>query len=131
MSSGREETSELMLDFERRGGLLPAIVQDASSKEVLMLGYVNQPALDEALRSGYATFWSTSRGELWTKGKTSGDLLKVKEVLTDCDQDAIIYMVERIGGGTCHTVGRDGKHRRSCFYRRLKGEKLEFIEESE
>jgi len=131
MSSEREEISELMLDFERRGGLLPAIVQDASSKEVLMVGYVNQPALDETLSSGYATFWSTSRNELWTKGKTSGDLLKVKEVLTDCDQDAIIYIVERVGRGTCHTVGKDGKHRRSCFYRRLKEKKLEFIEGSE
>jgi phosphoribosyl-AMP cyclohydrolase len=114
-----EETGELRLQFEKRGGLLPAVVQHESTREVLMLGYVNEEAFRETLRSGYATFWSTSRQELWTKGKTSGDLLQLREVLVDCDQDALVYVVRPLGGGACHTRNAAGQPRQSCFYRHL------------
>ncbi len=125
-----EEGLELAVQYEKRGGLVPTIVQDADSGDVLMLGYANQQALKETLRSGYATFWSTSRNELWTKGDTSGDFLKIREILVDCDQDALIYRVERCGNGACHTKDRNCKARKSCFYRRLiDGSTLEFIAE--
>jgi phosphoribosyl-AMP cyclohydrolase len=124
-----EEGLELTIQFEKRGGLVPAIAQDYKSGEILMLGYVNPEALKETLKIGYATFWSTSRNELWTKGKSSGDLLKIKDVLTDCDQDSLIYKVERIGKGACHTTNQAREARRSCFYRRVKdGKGLEFLD---
>ncbi len=118
---------ELLIQFEKRGGLVPAVAQDFTSEEILMLGYVNQEALKETLKTGYATFWSTSRNELWTKGKTSGDLLKIKDILVDCDQDALIYKVERLGSGACHTKNIKGKARRSCFYRKINDNKLGFL----
>ncbi len=125
-----EETLELKLQFEKRGGLLPAIAQDYWSAEILMLGYVNQQALDETIKTGQATFWSTSRNELWTKGKTSGDILEIQDILVDCDQDAIVYIVKRLGGGACHTKDQKNNYRGTCFYRTLKKDgKLEFIEE--
>ena len=114
-----EETQELQLNFEKRGGLLPVIVQDVTTKEILMLGYANQAAVEETITSGLATFWSTSRSELWTKGKTSGDYLKIKEIRTDCDQDALIYIVSRQGAGACHTKNSKGQTRKSCFYRKV------------
>ncbi len=114
-----EETKELQLQFDKRGGLLPTVVQDIQTKEILMLGYVNREAFDETLRSGYATFWSTSRKELWTKGKTSGDYLKLEKVLVDCDQDALVYLVTPLGAGACHTKDKNGEARKSCFYRSL------------
>ena len=124
-----ESAETLYLQFEKRGGLLPTIVQDAHSKEILMLGYVNQEAFDETLHSGYATFWSTSRQELWTKGKTSGDLLKIEGILVDCDQDALIYQVTALGSGACHTKNQHGKARKSCFYRSINpNKKLDNLE---
>jgi len=123
-----EEGSGLKIQFDKRGGLVPAIAQDNCSGEILILGYANQEALDETIRTGYATFWSTSRNELWTKGKTSGDFLAVREILTDCDQDALVYKVERLGSGACHTKNIQGKARKSCFYRRIKDGQLEFLD---
>ena len=114
-----EEGSDLTIDFAKRGGLVPCVVQDASSGQILMLAYVNQAALDTTLTKGMATFWSTSRDELWTKGETSGDFLKMLEVLVDCDQDALVYRVVPQGAGACHTRDAAGKTRQSCFYRRL------------
>ncbi len=114
-----EEGSNLAIDFAKRGGLVPCVVQDASSQQILMLAYVNQAALETTLEKGMATFWSTSRNELWTKGETSGDYLKLSEVLVDCDQDALIYRVVPQGAGACHTRDAAGNTRRSCFYRRL------------
>ncbi len=114
-----EEGSELLIDFEKRGGLVPAVVQDVRDGRILMLAYVNEQALDTTFAKGMATFWSTSRNELWTKGETSGDFLKVVEILTDCDQDALVYRVEPQGGGACHTKDpKTGKTRATCFYRR-------------
>lgn len=113
-----EEGSEIAINFEKRGGLVPAVVQDVKDGRVLMLAYVNQQAFETTLEKGMATFWSTSRNELWTKGETSGDFLKIVEILTDCDQDALVYKVEPQGGGACHTKNPDsGKTRETCFYR--------------
>ncbi len=123
-----EEGSELSIQFEKRGGLVAAVAQDYDSGEILMLGYVNPAALEETIRTGYATFWSTSRNELWTKGKTSGDYLEVKEILVDCDQDALVYRVSCLGSGACHTKDSKGGARRSCFYRRMTEDgKLEYL----
>jgi len=115
-----EEGSELAIEFEKRGGLVPTVVQDVKDGRVLMLAYVNAEALETTFKKGMATFWSTSRNELWTKGETSGDFLKIVEILTDCDQDALIYIVEPQGGGACHTRNpATGKTRETCFYRKF------------
>jgi phosphoribosyl-AMP cyclohydrolase len=115
-----EEGSELLIDFAKRDGLVPAVVQDARDGRILMLAYVNKEAFSMTLEKGLATFWSTSRNELWTKGETSGDYLKIVEILTDCDQDALVYRVEPQGGGACHTKDpQSGRARQTCFYRRV------------
>ena len=96
------------------GGLMAAIVTDAASGEVLMLAFMNEQALARTLETGEANFWSRSRRALWRKGETSGNVLRVIEMRTDCDQDCILLRVEIGGGGAaCHTG------RRSCFYRRI------------
>jgi phosphoribosyl-ATP pyrophosphohydrolase/phosphoribosyl-AMP cyclohydrolase len=103
-----------MLRFDENG-LIPAIVQDASSGEVLMLAYMNAESLRRTLESGQAWFWSRSRQELWHKGATSGSFLNVKAILKDCDEDALVVKVEPLGPA-CHTGER------SCFYRSLEDE---------
>ena len=108
-------------DFAKRGGLLPAVVQDAKTGEVLMVAWVNQQAWDRTLASGHATFWSTSRNQLWEKGATSGDWMHIVEIRVDCDDDTILYRVTPEGGG-CHTKNSAGKTRTSCFYRRLEAD---------
>lgn len=115
-----EEGKVLNINFEKRGGFAPTIVQDVRNGQVLMLAYVNKEALDETLRSSMATFWSTSRNELWTKGATSGDFLKIIDIYLDCDQDAIVYRVEPQGQGACHTKNPEtDAARKSCFYRKV------------
>lgn len=99
-------------------GLLPAIVQDAASGEVLMLAYINKLAWEKTLETGKAHFWSRSRNSLWLKGETSGHVQLIKEILVDCDQDTVVYKVEQLGGAACHTGYR------SCFYRKVAGEEL-------
>ncbi len=96
-------------------GLLPAIVQDQASGEVLMVAWMNAEALRETIRLGEAVFWSRSRRRLWHKGESSGHVQKVREVRTDCDRDVILLKVEQVGGIACHTG------RASCFFRRLDG----------
>src|SRR3989338_2335638 len=103
MSNQLENGLELMVQYEKRGGLVPVIVQNVVSGKVLIMAYANKAALDTTLETGYATFWSTSRNELWTKGLTSGDMLEIKDVLVDCDQDALVYRVSMVGKGACHT----------------------------
>jgi len=115
-----EEGTELLIDFDKRGGLIPAVVQDVTDGRILMVAYVNELALRTTFEKGMATFWSTSRDELWTKGETSGDFLKIIDIFTDCDQDALIYQVEPQGGGACHTKDPEtGKTRETCFYRKI------------
>ena len=102
------------IDFDKMQGLAPAIVQDEASGEVLMLGFMNREALRRTLDSGYATFFSRSRGKLWTKGETSGNRLKVMTLTTDCDQDSVLLRVRVEGEGkVCH------EGTRSCFTRPL------------
>ncbi len=116
----REETGILDLDFSKRDGLVPVIVQDSESLEVLMQAWSNQEAFERTLSTGLATFWSTSRKEIWVKGQTSGDSLVIQEIRVDCDQDCLLYLVERKGGGVCHTfMPQTPHHRISCFYRTL------------
>jgi phosphoribosyl-ATP pyrophosphohydrolase/phosphoribosyl-AMP cyclohydrolase len=103
------------MDFSKLNGLVPAVVQDAATREVLMVGFMNQEALDRTMASGFATFFSRTRDTLWMKGETSGNRLKVEQVLVDCDDDTLLLMVTRLGdGNVCHTGER------SCFYREYK-----------
>lgn len=102
--------------FEKQDGLIPAIVQDDATGEVLMLGFMNAEALAETQRSGQAVFFSRSRNKLWRKGESSGHLLKVRELRIDCDADSLLVRVERVGPGVCH------EGYRSCFYRRLEND---------
>lgn len=114
-----EEGSEINLQFEKRGGLLPVAVQESSTGDILMIASVNQEALQYTMENRQAAFWSTSRNELWVKGLTSGNTLFLDEILIDCDQDALIYKVTLGGEGVCHTKNNIGLHRKACFYRRL------------
>ena len=106
--------TELLPDFAKADGLVPAVVQCASSGEVLMLAYMNEEAYRKTLETGDAHFWSRSRQCLWHKGGTSGHVQKVRSIRLDCDRDALVLLVEQIGGAACHTGYR------SCFYRELK-----------
>jgi phosphoribosyl-AMP cyclohydrolase len=102
------------MDFSKLDGLIPAVIQDAESAEVLMVGFMNEEALAITKQTGYATFFSRTRNKLWTKGETSGNRLEVIELLTDCDDDTVLVKVKRLGdGNVCHTG------QRTCFYRQL------------
>jgi phosphoribosyl-AMP cyclohydrolase len=102
--------------FEKYNGLVPAIVQDHGTGEVLMLGFMNEEALAETQRTGQAVFFSRSRNKLWRKGESSGHLLKVLELRVDCDSDTLLLRVRAIGPGVCH------EGYRSCFYRKLEND---------
>jgi phosphoribosyl-AMP cyclohydrolase len=130
-----EEGDELLIDFEKLGkvaqcgeALVPVAVQDADSKEVLIVAYVNEAALNYTLEHGVAAFWSTSRNKLWVKGETSGDTLELVEMRVNCEQNSLVYIVRLLGEGACHTKCADGTSRRSCYYRRIKDGKLELVE---
>ena len=98
------------LDFEKMSGLLPAVVQNSSDGEILMLGFMNREALDRTLEQGYVTFFSRTRNQLWMKGETSGNRLRVISAATDCDRDTVVFRVEVEGAGVvCH------RGTRSCF----------------
>jgi phosphoribosyl-AMP cyclohydrolase len=101
------------LDFAKQSGLVPAIIQDAASGEVLMLGFMNEEAYAETQSTGVVTFFSRSRGKLWRKGEKSGHTLQVREVRVDCDADAVLVRVDPVGPGVCH------EGYRSCFFRRV------------
>ena len=100
------------IDFEKSGGLIPIIVQDAITKDVLTLAYSNKESLELTKKTGQSWFWSRSRNKLWMKGEESGNTQKVKEILVDCDLDAIIYLVEP-SGPACHTGEK------VCFHNNL------------
>ena len=121
---GIEEGSELEIDFSKLSKIgsnghmvIPVVVQDATSKEVLIVAYANDEAVAETFRSGEAVLYSTSRHELWHKGATSGDVLKVEEVRINCEQNSLLYLVIPKGQGACHTKDATGKSRSSCYYR--------------
>src|SRR5437868_12884161 len=106
-------------DFDKMQGLLPAIVQDADSNEVLMLGFMNREAFEKTLRAGYVTFFSRTRNQLWTKGETSGNRAQVVSISTDCDRDTLLLRVRMLGDGlVCHQGAR------SCFTESLVTESL-------
>jgi phosphoribosyl-AMP cyclohydrolase len=103
----------IRIDFEKTGGLIPAIAQDHESGEILMLAYMNQEAFEATLATGTATYYSRSRQKLWIKGETSGNVQRVKEIRVDCDDDTLVLKVEQIGGAACHTGHR------SCFHKKI------------
>jgi phosphoribosyl-AMP cyclohydrolase len=111
------------IDFEKGNGLVPVIVQDADTGEVLMLAYMNRDAWLKTRQTGKATYWSRSRNELWVKGETSGHIQIVEEILVDCDSDTVLLKVRQAGGAACHTGYR------SCFFRRVVNGKTEVIGE--
>jgi phosphoribosyl-AMP cyclohydrolase len=122
-----EEGNQLNLDFTKLKkvascdqDLVPAVAQDVESGEVLIVGYANELALQTTLKENMATFWSTSRNELWIKGKTSGDYLEIVEVCVNCEQNSLLYRVKPKGKGACHTKNEDGTPRSGCYYRKLK-----------
>lgn len=119
----KEHTTELLLDFGPDGrGLVPVVTQDARTKDVLILAFANREAFEETRRSGFATYWSRSRNELWKKGLTSGDLLKVEEIRINCEQNSLVYLVTPQGKGACHAKQPDGLPYGSCYYRRIRAD---------
>jgi len=127
MSKELEEGSEFTLDWSKlkkvadgNPDVVPVAVQDHDSGEVILIAYANELALQHALKTGNATFWSTSRHELWEKGATSGETFELLEVRVNCEQNSLLYIVRPRRGGICHTKTRDGVPRKSCYYRRLR-----------
>ncbi len=120
-----EEGKKLTLDFTKLAqvaaacpDVIPAAVQDEATREVLVLAYVNERALQETVRTGVLTLWSTSRNELWVKGKTSGNYFSVKEIRVNCEQNSLLFVVNPQGDAMCHTKNSSGRAR-NCYYRRL------------
>jgi len=111
------------VDFDKAGGLVPAIVQDNATGEILMLAYMNQEALNATLSTGKATYYSRSRQTLWVKGETSGNVQLVKEIRIDCDDDTVLIKVEQLGGAACHTGHR------SCFYKKVENGTIRMVGE--
>jgi len=109
----------ISLNFSKSpDGLLPAIVQDYKTNEVLMLAYINKLAWEKTIETGKAHYWSRSRNKLWLKGETSGHVQVIHQILVDCDDDTVVYKVEQLGGAACHTGHR------SCFFRCVEGDEL-------
>ena len=110
-------------DFDKAGGLVPAIAQDADTGQVLMMAWMNREAWDETLRTRRAVYFSRSRNKLWRKGEESGNVQEVREVFVDCDADTILLKVHQIGGAACH------EGYKSCFFRQVEGDGLRVIAE--
>lgn len=100
-------------DFKKMNGLIPAVVQDYKTNEILMVAYMNEEAYKKTLETGNACYYSRSRGKFWMKGEESGNIQKVKDILVDCDEDTLVLKIEQVGGSACHTGHR------SCFYRKI------------
>ena len=113
----------IKLDFNKTGGLVPAIVQDYQTGEILMLAYMNPDAFNATLTTGKATYYSRSRQTLWVKGETSGNIQRIKEIYIDCDDDTVLLKVEQLGGAACHTGHR------SCFYKKVEDGSIQIMEE--
>ena len=111
------------IDFDKTGGLVPAIAQDAATGQVLMLAYMNREAYEETLRTGRAVYFSRSRNKLWRKGEESGNVQEVREVYIDCDADTILLKVHQIGGAACH------EGYASCFFRKVEPDGLRVVGE--
>ena len=135
MSNKLENGNVLMLDFDKlvkAAGcgvpVMPVGVQDADTKELLIIAYANEEALEHTIETGNATFWSTSRNELWEKGATSGDVLKIVEIRVNCEQNSLLYIVRPERKGACHTKNEKGETRKSCYYRNLILRKNQILE---
>ena len=113
----------IKLDFNKTGGLVPAIAQDYQTGEILMLAYMNPDAFKATLSTGKATYYSRSRQTLWVKGETSGNMQLVKEIRIDCDDDTVLLKVEQLGGAACHTGHR------SCFYKKVEDRSIRIMGE--
>ncbi len=120
-----EEGSVLQLDFQKMtkmaetgSNVIPAAVQNIDTKEVILVAYVNDKALQTTIETRIATFWSTSRNELWIKGKSSGETFEVLEIYVNCEQNSLLYVVRPNRGGICHTKNNKGEPR-DCYYRRI------------
>src|ERR1700737_995004 len=111
----------MIIDFQKSGGLVPAIAQDAATLEVLMLAWMNEEAFAETVRTGRAVYFSRSRQRLWRKGEESGHVQEVREVYVDCDADTILLKVHQVGGAACH------EGYRSCFFRKVENDGLKVI----
>lgn len=128
----KEEGSQIGLDFQKLKKIasknldvVPVVVQHASSREVLMVAYLNEEALKKSQTSGYAVFWSTSRNTLWEKGSSSGNRLKLESIYINCEQNSLVFMVHPETDGVCHTHDpKTGSHRPTCYYRRLENNRL-------
>lgn len=138
-----EEGPEDRLDFAKlerffqNGGsrekeIMPVVVQHSVSREVLFVAFANREALEHSLRKKIATFWSTSRQELWIKGSSSGNFLEIVEIRANCEQTSLLYLVRPKSQGACHTRDASGNFRRSCYYRKFSadGKSLEKIDQS-
>lgn len=112
-----------MLDFEKAGGLVAAIAQDADTNDVLMIAWMNREAYEETVRTGRACYFSRSRDKLWRKGEESGHVQEVKAMYVDCDADAVLLKVKQLGGAACH------EGYQSCFFRKVEGDGLKIIAE--
>jgi len=134
MTNVLEEGLEVRLDFDKvakigRAGhqVVPVVLQDVDSGDVLFIGYANEDAYRETLSRGSAVLYSTSREEIWHKGATSGDVLDVVEVAVNCEQNSLLYRVRKAGTGVCHTTDHSGATRQTCYYRTISGpETLKF-----
>jgi len=113
----------MIVDFDKSGGLVPAIAQDAETGDVLMMAWMNRESYEETLRTGRACYFSRSRGRLWRKGEESGHVQEVRDVFIDCDADTILLKVRQIGAAACH------EGYRSCFFRRVDGDRLQVVGE--
>lgn len=125
MSKALEEGNELTLDFDKLAkasaaapGIIPVAVQNADTQELILVAYANEQALEHSIQTQTAVFWSTSRNELWEKGKTSGDQYDLVEVRVNCEQNSLLYLVRPRKGGICHTNNEQGESR-NCYYRRI------------
>ncbi len=122
MSLKESDRIMIKLDFEKTNGLIPAIVQDYKTGEVLMLGFMNSRAFEKTIQTKKATYFSRSRQALWTKGEISGHVQNVKEIRVDCDNDTILLKVDQVGGAACH------KGYKSCFFSKVQGDDLIIVE---
>ena len=134
-----EEGTKLDVDFAKLAKIgqndqqvVPVVLQDADSQAVLFVGYANELAVRETLKTGRAVLWSTSRDELWRKGEGSGDVLELVDVRVNCEQNSLLYRVQLRGAAACHTKDANGRARATCYYRKLENSEgalagLEFV----
>ena len=130
--ANEEYTSELMLSFGETGKeLVPVVTQHYETKDVLILSFINKAAFEETLKSGYATYYSRTRNEIWKKGATSGDYLRIKEIRINCEQNSLLFLVIPEGKGVCHARNKEGNPYPTCYYRKIEGDRLVFISQND